>query len=69
MRQRLRDAGIESISQRTIGGPEWAPSGAEYVYVASRHLDRARELLTGSEGLSDAELGELAEDAGPPPPD
>jgi hypothetical protein len=69
IRQRLSDAGIESVSQRTIGGPQWGPSGAEYVYVASRNLDRARELLTGSEGISDAELGELAEDAGPPPPD
>ena len=69
MGQRLSDAGIESVSQRTIGGPEWGPSGAEYVYVTSRDLDRARELLTGSGDLSEAELGQLAEDAGPPPPD
>jgi hypothetical protein len=69
IRQRLSDAGIESVSQRTIGGPEWGTSGAEYVYVASADLERARDVLTGSADVSDAELGELAEEAGPPPPD
>ncbi|HEX4187522.1 MAG TPA: hypothetical protein VHY83_06475 [Solirubrobacteraceae bacterium] len=69
IRQRLSEAGIESVSQRTIGGPEWGFSGAEYVYVDPRDLERARELLRGSADLSEAELGELAEDAGPPPPD
>jgi hypothetical protein len=67
IRQRLGEAGIESVSQRTIGGPEWGTSGAQYVYVDVSELERARTLLAASEELSEAELGELAEGAGPPP--
>jgi len=44
-RQRLADAGIASVAQRTIGGPEWGSSGARYVYVRAGELDRARDVL------------------------
>jgi hypothetical protein len=47
IRQRLAEAGVPSISQRSIGGPEWGVSGAQYVYVESAHLERAREVLGG----------------------
>jgi hypothetical protein len=43
--QRLADAGIPSVAQRTIGGPEWGSSGARYVYVQAGDLERAREVL------------------------
>jgi hypothetical protein len=45
IRQRLAEAGIPAISQRSIGGPEWGVSGAQYVYVDASHLERAREVL------------------------
>jgi hypothetical protein len=68
IRQRLQQAGIEAVSQRSIGGPEWGPSGGQYVYVEANDLDRARELLAESEGIGETELDRLAEDSGPPPP-
>jgi hypothetical protein len=43
--QRLAQAGIQARSERVIGGPEWGPSGARYVYVAATELERAREIL------------------------
>ena len=43
--QRLAQAGIPAISQRSIGGPEWGASGAQYIYVEGPHLERAREVL------------------------
>jgi hypothetical protein len=64
--QRLREAGIVAVSQRSIGGPEWGTSGGQYVYVEARDLDRSRQLLA-SQDISDAELDKLAEDSGPPP--
>jgi hypothetical protein len=67
--QRLGESGIAAISRRSIGGPEWGPSGAHYVYVEASDLERARELLAASEGISDAELERLAEGSGPPPPE
>jgi hypothetical protein len=48
VQQRLAEAGIPAISQRTIGGPEWGASGARYVYVEARHLERAREVLSAA---------------------
>lgn len=45
IRQRLAQAGITAVAQRTIGGPEWGASGARYVYVESADLERAQELL------------------------
>jgi hypothetical protein len=45
IRQRLAEAGIPAISQRSIGGPEWGASGAQYIYVEAPHLERAREVL------------------------
>ena len=45
IRQRLADAGISAISQRTIGGPEWGVSGAQYVYVEAAQLELARQIL------------------------
>jgi hypothetical protein len=69
IRQRLQQEGIEAVTQRSIGGPEWGPSGAQYVYVEPKDLERAQELLSAATGISDAELDRLAEEAGPPPPD
>lgn len=45
IRQRLAQAGITAIAQRTIGGPEWGASGARYIYVEAADLERARALL------------------------
>lgn len=45
MCQRLAEAGIAAVAQRTIGGPEWGFSGARYVYVQAGELERAREVL------------------------
>jgi hypothetical protein len=59
--QRLAEAGISAISQRSIGGPEWGVSGGQYVYVEAAHLDRARDVLKASGDLSDEELAELSE--------
>jgi hypothetical protein len=55
IRQRLAEAGIPAISQRTIGGPEWGASGAQYIYVEAPHLERARELLNATGEPSDEE--------------
>ena len=51
IRQRLESAGITSVAQRTIGGPEWGASGSRYVYVRAHDFERARDLLglTGTE--------------------
>ena len=65
--QRLKEAGIVAVSQRSIGGPEWGTSGGQYVYVEARDLDRSRQVLSASQDVSDAELDRLAEDSGPPP--
>ena len=59
--QRLAEAGIPAISQRSIGGPEWGASGAQYIYVEASHLERAREVLNATGELSDKELAELSE--------
>ena len=53
IRQRLESAGISSVAQRTIGGPEWGASGSRYVYVRAHDLERARDVL----GLTDTESG------------
>jgi hypothetical protein len=45
IRQRLEQAGIWSIAQRTIGGPEWGASGSRYVYVGSSDEADARRVL------------------------
>jgi hypothetical protein len=55
IRQRLAEAGIPAISQRSIGGPEWGASGAQYIYVEAPHLERAREVLNATGELSDTE--------------
>jgi hypothetical protein len=61
----LRDAGIESVLQRAIGGPEWGPSGGQTVYVQRADLERAREVLAaGEDPVSEEELARLSEEAG-----
>jgi transcriptional/translational regulatory protein YebC/TACO1 len=63
--ERLLEADIHAISQRTIGGPEWGSSGARDVYVNERELDRARAVLEADEGeFSEDELARLSEEAG-----
>jgi regulator of sirC expression with transglutaminase-like and TPR domain len=63
--ERLLAAGIQAISQRTIGGPEWGFSGARDVFVSARDLDRAHEVLKEDEGsFSDDELARLSDEAG-----
>jgi len=59
--QRLAEAGITASSQRTIGGPEWGPSGSQYIYVESAERDKAREILKRTEGISEEELARLSE--------
>jgi hypothetical protein len=62
--ERLKEAGISAISQRTIGGPEYGFSGARNVFVDAQDLERAREVLAADEGsFSDEELGRLSEEA------
>jgi hypothetical protein len=60
---RLSEAGIQAISQRSIGGPEWGVSGARDVYVDEHDLVRAREVLTADEDVSEDELADLSEAA------
>jgi hypothetical protein len=61
----LHEAGIESVLQRTVGGPEWGPSGGQTVYVQPADLERAREVLAVAETpVSDEELARLSEQAG-----
>jgi|GEM_PF-1528824 hypothetical protein len=63
--ERLLAAGIQAISQRSIGGPEWGFSGARNVFVSARDLERAREVLKADEGsFSDEELARLSDEAG-----
>jgi hypothetical protein len=65
VRDRLLEAGIHVISQRTIGGPEWGWSGARDVFVNEKDLARARSVLKADEGaFSDDELARLSEEAG-----
>jgi hypothetical protein len=57
--------GIHAIPQRTIGGPEWGPSGARTVLVDAKDLERARAVLASEEGaFSDEELTRLSDEAG-----
>ncbi len=65
VRQRLAEAGIPAISQRSIGGPEWGASGARYIYVEAVNLERAREVLNAGGELSDEELAKLSEQGFP----
>lgn len=68
VRQRLSAADIQTILQRTIGGPEWGSSGARNVFVDARDLDRARAVLKADEGsFSDEDLGRLSDEAGREP--
>lgn len=61
----LREAGIESVLQRSIGGPEWGESGGQTVYVRQADVDRAREVLAADEdSIDDDELARLSEEAG-----
>jgi transcriptional/translational regulatory protein YebC/TACO1 len=65
IRERLLEADIHAISQRTIGGPEWGFSGARDVFVNEPDLERAREVLKADEGsFSDEELARLSDEAG-----
>ena len=40
--QRLEQAAISALAQRTIGGPEWGSSGARYIYVSASDEADAR---------------------------
>lgn len=62
IRQRLESAGISSVAQRTIGGPEWGASGSRYVYVRAHDLERARDLLglTGTESDTTEASGDVS---------
>jgi hypothetical protein len=65
VRERLGEAGIGALSQRTIGGPEWGYSGARDVFVNEKDLARAHAVLAADEGsFSDDELARLSEEAG-----
>jgi hypothetical protein len=45
---RLAEAGIHSVAQRAIGGPEWGASGSRYIYVAAGDYERAKKWLEAS---------------------
>jgi hypothetical protein len=61
----LEEAGIPTMPQRSIGGPEFGLSGARDVWVEEHDLERAREVLKASEGaVSEEELTRLSEEAG-----
>jgi hypothetical protein len=62
--QRLAEAGIAAVVQRSIGGPEWGTSGGQYIYVEAEHLARARQILSAPDGLSEEELARLSDEAG-----
>ena len=62
IRQRLAEAGITALVQRSVGGPQWGMPGAQYIYVEAAELDRAREILAVPE-FTDEELAELSEEA------
>jgi hypothetical protein len=65
IRQLLLEAGIHSIAQRNIGGPEWGPSGGQSVFVDEAQLDDAIALLKADVGaISDEELTRQSEEAG-----
>ena len=64
--QRLAEAGIVAITQRSIGGPEWGGSGGQYVYVETADLARAREILGAAGDISEAELARLSDEAAEP---
>jgi Putative prokaryotic signal transducing protein len=65
IRDRLLEADIHAISQRTVGGPGWGFPGARDVYVNEGDLDRAHAVLKADEGeFSDDELARLSEEAG-----
>jgi hypothetical protein len=53
IRQRLEAAGIRSIAQRAIGGPEWGESGSRYVYVGAPDEADARRVLSVGDSASD----------------
>ena len=62
--QLLLEAGIHSISQRNIGGPEWGASGGQSVFVDESQLDRAVAILKADESaISDEELTRQSEQA------
>ncbi len=61
LRQRLAAAGIQAVSQRSIGGPQWGVSGGQYVYVEAADLDRARAILSAPEDVSDEDLTDLSQ--------
>jgi hypothetical protein len=63
MAARLSEAGIQAISQRSIGGPQWGYSGARDIYVEEADLGRAREVLKADEGVSEDELADLSDAA------
>jgi hypothetical protein len=52
IRQRLEQAGIWAIAQRTIGGPEWGASGSRYVYVGAADEADARSILSSEDPAS-----------------
>ncbi|HWF31473.1 MAG TPA: hypothetical protein VG188_02835 [Solirubrobacteraceae bacterium] len=65
IRQLLLEAGIHSISQRNIGGPEWGQSGGQSVFVEQAQLEDALAVLKSGEGaISDEELARQSEEAG-----
>ena len=62
--ERLRQQGISSVIQRSIGGPQWGDSGSQTVYVDRQDGVRARELLAvDADDFSDEELTRLSEQA------
>ncbi len=60
---RLANAGIAGEARRSIGGPEWGPAGARYVYVEPHALARAKEILNAADDFSDDELARLSEES------
>jgi hypothetical protein len=51
--QRLEQAGISAIAQRTIGGPEWGASGSRYIYVRASDEADARRILSSRDSADE----------------
>lgn len=62
IRVQLAQAGIAALYQRSIGGPEWGPTGGQYIYVEAKDLERAREILGTAGAPSEDELIQAEEE-------
>lgn len=58
----LREAGIGSVNKGNPLSAKRATFGPQDIYVEERDLDRAREVLTAAEGVSEDEVVKAEEE-------